>query len=121
MPPHDAEPVLHGGDQSVSVEAPVILAGDGYEARGSGAHGGHLDQRIVDLVEIVDEVWSRGQVASGESDPFGAARFEVELPVSAAGREQRVPDAEVADWLSIGPSAASSGEVEQHEPLAERR
>jgi hypothetical protein len=40
---------------------------------------------------------------------------------NTARREKRVTDFDVAHWLSIGPPAASSGQVKEHQSLAERR
>jgi hypothetical protein len=73
MPAHDAESVGDSVDESVSFEVAVVSAGDGDEARGSRVRCGHGHECVVDLVDVIDEVWSAGNVTSVEPDPFGAA------------------------------------------------
>ena len=110
MPPDDPEAVVHCLLELEAVHATVGALAQADEPDDRRVGRGHHLQQPLHLVEIADELWPCDDIPStqSKSDRFIAA--QIQLPVAAAGSEQRVAVLHVAHRLLVAPAGPAAGE-----------
>jgi hypothetical protein len=97
----------------------TLSLGDGNEAPDHRVPAGHDAEEALDLVSIADELGPEQDVLSAQADMGRFAFDQVQLPLASPRCQQRLAIADVADRLSVVPTALAAGQVDKDQPFAQ--
>ena len=121
MPADDAEAVADGGGERVRVEAAVIAAGNRDVPHRARVADRDDAEQSLHLGRVGNQVGVRGHVAAAQPEPDLPAVLEVERPPPAAGGQQRLTVARVADRLQVRLAGLHAGIRDEHQVRRQRR